>query len=62
MIIAVDAMGGDNAPGAVVEGAVAAVRESEGFSIILLGDEAAVKQELGRCGFEGDRIQIRPTT
>lgn len=42
MRIAIDAMGGDHAPGAVVEGALAAAREWKDIQIILVGDERAV--------------------
>ena len=47
MKIAVDAMGGDYAPSVVVEGAVAAARESK-LSILLVGDQNAIQQELAR--------------
>jgi glycerol-3-phosphate acyltransferase PlsX len=43
--VAVDAMGGDHAPGPEVEGAVAAVRERLA-RVILVGDEARLKEEL----------------
>src|SRR3972149_9148863 len=43
--IAVDAMGGDNAPHAVVAGAVHAAREL-GVGIILVGIEQSIKTEL----------------
>ena len=45
--IALDAMGGDHAPRAEVEGAILAAREL-GVRILLVGIEAAVRQELGR--------------
>src|SRR6186997_3485931 len=46
-VIAVDAMGGDRAPGAAVEGAVlAAARTSIG--ILLVGPEAILDAELAR--------------
>ena len=41
--VAVDAMGGDHAPGPEVEGAVAAVRERIA-QVVLVGDEARVRQ------------------
>jgi glycerol-3-phosphate acyltransferase PlsX len=44
--VAVDAMGGDNAPGAVVQGAINAARK--GLSVVLVGPEATVKDELAR--------------
>lgn len=51
--IALDAMGGDFAPKCEVEGAVQAVRETGGaFEVILVGDEAAVRNELRRHGAE----------
>jgi len=45
VIIAVDAMGGDRAPGAVVEGALEAGR-SHGVGIILVGPEETLRQAL----------------
>ncbi|MFU8855616.1 MAG: phosphate acyltransferase PlsX [Deferrisomatales bacterium] len=49
MRIAVDAMGGDNAPEAVVEGAVLAARE-QGTHVILVGDREVLHDLLRRCG------------
>ena len=49
MVIAVDAMGGDHAPGAVVEGALQAVEEY-GASVLLVGDQEAIRRELDRLG------------
>jgi glycerol-3-phosphate acyltransferase PlsX len=45
--IAVDAMGGDHAPGPVVEGAVLAAREI-GVEIVLVGNQDVVEKELKR--------------
>lgn len=45
--IAVDAMGGDRAPAAVVEGAVEAARD-DGADIILVGDRSAIEAEIAR--------------
>ncbi|WP_047151613.1 phosphate acyltransferase PlsX [Aneurinibacillus tyrosinisolvens] len=42
MIIAIDAMGGDFAPGAIVEGAVEAARGLPDLRIVLIGDEARI--------------------
>lgn len=44
MRIAVDAMGGDNAPVAIVEGAVAAARESRDIDIVLVGNSQRVRE------------------
>lgn len=49
MRIAVDAMGGDFAPAAVVAGALEAVRELDAH-VLLVGDRAAVERELDGAG------------
>jgi len=44
--VAVDAMGGDHAPGAIVQGAINAARK--GLPVVLVGPEAVVRDELVR--------------
>jgi len=62
MRIAVDAMGGDNAPHEIVRGAVEGIAAVEGGELILIGDENAVRAELARLtGWEG-RVRIVHTT
>ncbi len=46
MRIAIDAMGGDNAPKEIVEGAVKAVREFPDLEIVLVGNETEIKKHL----------------
>ncbi len=56
-------MGGDYAPAALVEGSVRAARELASVSeIILVGDEARLKAELGRHGLTHPKIRIRHCT
>ena len=63
MRIALDAMGGDYAPGHLVEGAVLALREyAELSKLFLVGDEARITQELTRLRFSDPRIQIVHST
>ncbi|MBI3404110.1 MAG: phosphate acyltransferase PlsX, partial [Acidobacteria bacterium] len=57
MTIAVDAMGGDNAPRTEVEGAVAAAREL-GVRVLLIGREAALHHELTRHTHHGLPIEV----
>ena len=45
--IAIDAMGGDDAPASIVEGAVLAARETQAH-IVLVGDEVEVRRELSQ--------------
>jgi len=57
--VALDAMGGDNAPSQVVEGAVLAANESNGrYHIVLCGPEDLVRSELARVGYTGDAISV----
>ena len=58
MRIAVDAMGGDYAPEAIVEGAVQAAEEY-GFTIILVGQEERVRQELAKYKTDHLSIEVR---
>ncbi len=46
MRIAVDALGGDNAPGEIVAGALAAAKRLPGDELILVGDEAVIRPVL----------------
>ena len=50
MRIAIDAMGGDNAPGAEVAGTIAAAREWTHLSYILVGNESRIQQEAAKHG------------
>lgn len=57
MRVAVDAMGGDNAPGVEVEGAVCAAREF-GIAVTLVGDTARIRQELDKYDIRGLDLAI----
>lgn len=57
MIIAVDAMGGDNAPPVVVEGVIQAVKEFP-VNVILVGDEQRIKKELSLYTYPAERISF----
>jgi glycerol-3-phosphate acyltransferase PlsX len=56
-IIAVDAMGGDYAPAAVVEGCVLAAREF-GLRLILVGRREEVERELGKHDTRGSNLEL----
>lgn len=60
--VAVDAMGGDHAPAAIVEGAVAAINSSKSIKIFLVGKEEQIKQELTKYSFESSQIEVIPAT
>lgn len=62
MKIIIDAMGGDNAPQAIVQGAVAAQKEF-GVDIVLVGLEDDVKKCLADCGAAGNsHITVHPAS
>jgi len=61
MRIALDAMGGDAAPAATVDGAVAAAREL-GLAVLLVGDRARIEPELARHRTAGLDLEIRHAT
>ena len=54
MKIAIDAMGGDNAPKAIVEGAMEAIKDMSDLKITLIGNEKKIKQYLT----DSERIDI----
>lgn len=56
--VAVDAMGGDNAPSEIVKGAVDAINEKEELKIFLVGDEGRVNAELAKYQYDRDRVEI----
>ena len=59
-IIALDAMGGDNAPGAIVAGGVAALRAFADLRLLLAGPEAELQALLTDDQDVRDRIEILP--
>jgi glycerol-3-phosphate acyltransferase PlsX len=59
--IAVDAMGGDNAPRPEVEGSILAAREW-GLRILLVGQPAELRRELARHAHRGLQIEVVPAS
>jgi glycerol-3-phosphate acyltransferase PlsX len=59
MRIALDAMGGDHAPGPIVAGAVQAVADDAELSVVLVGDRAQVEAAVTAAGGQiGGRIDL----
>lgn len=56
--VAVDAMGGDNAPAEVVKGAVDAVSSREDIKVFLVGQEDAVQEELKKYQYPAEQIEV----
>ena len=56
--VAVDAMGGDYAPGEMVAGAVDAVNAKPGIQVLLVGQEQTVTAELSKFTYNKEQIQV----
>ena len=56
--IILDAMGGDNAPAATVQGAVEALKNDNGLYLILTGRKAEVEAELKKYTYDTSRLEI----
>lgn len=64
MRIAIDVMGGDNAPDAILKGALSAIKLlSEGDKLVLIGDAAVIEEIIEEEGHTGDpHLEVVPTT
>jgi glycerol-3-phosphate acyltransferase PlsX len=51
-------MGGDNAPGEIIKGAVLAVQERKDIKVVLTGDEDIIHKELGSYDFDKERLEV----
>ncbi|MCR4895928.1 MAG: phosphate acyltransferase PlsX [Lachnospiraceae bacterium] len=56
--VAVDAMGGDNAPGEIVRGAVDAVNDDKRVKVFLCGQEDKIRAALQGLSYDPERIEI----
>ena len=61
MNIAVDVMGGDHAPAAIVAGAVEAARQ-EAITVTLVGPPVLIQQELAKHKTTGLSLPVIPAT
>ena len=57
-IVALDCMGGDNAPEAIVEGAVYAADENKDMLIKLVGKEDLINHELSKYNYNKEKIEV----
>ena len=61
-IIAVDAMGGDNAPQDIVKGSIDAINENKDIKVILVGKEDIITKELSKYTYNKEQIMIQNAT
>ncbi|MBO5461594.1 MAG: phosphate acyltransferase PlsX [Ruminococcus sp.] len=60
--VALDAMGGDNAPAEIVKGAVEAVQKRKDIKVLMTGYEDELKKILSQYTYPEEQIEIIPTT
>lgn len=58
--VAVDVMGGDNAPVEPVKGAIDAINESSKIKVFLVGKEDVIKEELKKYQYNEQQVEIVP--
>lgn len=56
--VAVDAMGGDHAPGELVKGAIDAVTMRKEIKVFLVGQESVIQEELEKYTYPEEQIEI----
>ena len=56
--VALDAMGGDNAPVEIVKGAVDAVNKRNDIKVHLVGQEEVVKAELAKYTYNAEQVEV----
>ncbi len=56
--VAVDAMGGDNAPLEIVKGAIEAINESNKIKVFLVGKEELINEELKKYQYDEKQVEI----
>lgn len=56
--VALDAMGGDNAPKEIVKGAIEAVQAEKRIKVYLVGKEEAIKQELSAYQYPAEQVEV----
>ena len=57
-IVALDAMGGDNAPKEMIKGAVQALEKTDAVQVLLVGKEDVIRAELAQYTYDTARIEV----
>lgn len=59
MRIALDAWGGDDAPGINIQGAIEALQEMPDLEVVLVGEKSTISPLIEQSGYSGDRLSIQ---
>ena len=57
-VVALDAMGGDNAPGEIIKGALDAINARKDIKVILVGQTEAIEKELSAASYPKEQLEI----
>lgn len=60
--IALDAMGGDNAPGEIVKGAIDAILREANMKVFLVGKEDLIAKELSKYQYPKEQLEVVPAS
>ncbi len=60
--VALDAMGGDNAPSEIIKGAAQALAENKDLKVFLVGQKHIIEDELKAYNYDKDRLEIVDAT
>lgn len=60
--VAVDAMGGDNAPEEIIKGAIDAINKMSNIKVFLIGKEEEIKAELKKYEYNKEQLEIMHAT
>lgn len=61
IVVAVDAMGGDNAPYEIIKGSIDATREF-GVKVVLVGQEDVINEHLKSFQYDADKVEVLNAT
>lgn len=56
--VAVDAMGGDNAPGAIIRGSIEAINEDKRVKVFLVGREPVIREEVAKYTYNAEQLEV----
>ena len=60
--VALDAMGGDNAPSEIIKGAIDAITENKEVKVYLVGKETLVRDELSKYKYNAEQVEVVDAT
>ena len=60
--VALDAMGGDNAPGEIIKGAIDALKERDNLFVYVVGKKDIIEEQLASYTYDKNRLEVVDAT